>query len=111
MPRDDRVHLELMLDVARRVSRLAHERGRSGFDGDDVVRLAALQLIQRLGEAASRLTADFRAAHPELPWTEMIGLRNRIVHAYDDIDPDIIWQVASADVEPVIAALERILER
>lgn len=71
--------------------------------------VASLHLIQRLGEAASRLTADFRAAHPELPWAQMIGLRNRIVHSYDDIDPDIVWQVASADVEPVIAALERVL--
>ena len=109
MPRDDRLHLEQMLDAARRVSRLAREWGRRDFDDEEVVRLASLQLIQRLGEAASRLTADFRAAHPELPWAQMIGLRNRIVHSYDDVDPDIIWQVASADVEPVIAALERIL--
>jgi uncharacterized protein with HEPN domain len=109
MARDDRLHLEQMLDAARRVNRLAHEWGRRDFDDEDVVQLASLQLIQRLGEAASRLTADFRAAHPEFPWTEMIGLRNRIVHSYDDVDPDIIWQVASADVEPVIAALERVL--
>ncbi|HEX6133183.1 MAG TPA: HepT-like ribonuclease domain-containing protein [Longimicrobiales bacterium] len=111
MPHDDRLPLEQMLDAARRLSRLARERGRATFDDDDVLRLAMLQLIQRLGESASRLSADFRFAHPELPWAEMIGLRNRIVHSYDDLDPDIIWHVASADVEPVIAALERVLER
>jgi uncharacterized protein with HEPN domain len=111
MARDDRLHLEQMLDAARRVNRLAREWGRRDFDDEDVVQLASLQLIQRLGEAASRLTADFRAAHPELPWAQMIGMRNRIVHSYDDVDSDIIWQVASADVEPVIAALERVLEK
>jgi uncharacterized protein with HEPN domain len=111
MARDDRLHLEQMLDAARRVNRLAREWGRRDFDDEDVVQLASLQLIQRLGEAASRLTADFRAAHPELPWAQMIGMRNRIVHSYDDVDPEIIWQVASADVEPVIAALERVLEK
>lgn len=68
-----------------------------------------LHLIQRLGEAASRLPADFRAAHPEFPWVEMIGMRNRIVHSYDDVDPDIVWRVASEHVVPVIAALERVL--
>jgi uncharacterized protein with HEPN domain len=111
MARDDRLHLGQMLDAARRVNRLAREWGRRDFDDEDVVQLASLQLIQRLGEAASRLTADFRAAHPELPWAQMIGMRNRIVHSYDDVDPEIIWQVASADVEPVIAALERVLEK
>jgi uncharacterized protein with HEPN domain len=109
MPRDERVHLEQMLDSARSVSRLAREWDRRDFDDEEVVRLTSLHLISRLGEAASQLTADFRAAHPELPWAQMIGLRNRIVHSYDDVDPDIIWQVASADVEPVIAALERLL--
>ena len=111
MARDDRVTLEQMLDAARRLSGLARERGRDAFGRDDVAQLAMLHLIQRLGEAASRLGAEFRTAHPELPWGPMIGMRNRIVHSYDDLDPDIIWRIASEDVEPVIAAVERILAR
>jgi uncharacterized protein with HEPN domain len=109
MPRDDRLTLELMLDTATRLRSLARERGREAFDADDVAQLAVLHLIQRLGEGASRLSANFRAAHPEFPWGEMIGMRNRIVHGYDDLDPDIIWRVATDDVEAVIAALERAL--
>jgi uncharacterized protein with HEPN domain len=111
MARDDRVTLEQMLDAARRLSRLARGRSYDAFAGDDVAQLATLHLIQRLGEAASRLTAEFRGAQPELPWGEMIGMRNRIVHSYDDLDPEIIWRIASEDVEPVIAAVERILSR
>jgi uncharacterized protein with HEPN domain len=103
--------LELMLDTAKRLSALARERGREALEADDVARLAMLHLVQRLGEGASRLSADFRDGHPEFPWAGMIGLRNRIVHGYDDLDPDIIWRVASDDVEPVIAALERALAR
>ena len=109
MPRDDRLTLAQMQDAARRLSGLAREHGRAGFDEDDVVRLAMLHLIQRLGEAASRLSAEYRATHAEFPWAEMIGLRNRIVHAYEDIDPEIVWHVASVDIEPVIAALDRAL--
>jgi uncharacterized protein with HEPN domain len=105
----DLLALEQMLDAARHLSALARERGRDGFDADDVVRLAMLHLIQRLGEAASRLSADFRSGHPEFPWTEMIGLRNRIVHSYTELDPEITWRVASEDVAPVIAAVERAL--
>jgi len=109
MPRNDRLSLELMLDTARRLRSLSRDRSREEFDSDDIAQLATLHLIQRLGEAASRLSADFRAGHPEFPWSEMIGMRNRIVHGYDDLDPDIVWRIATDDIEPVIAALERAL--
>jgi len=109
MPRSDRLTLEQMLDTAQRIRALARERSREAFETDDVVQLALLHLIQRLGEAASRLSADFRAGHEEFPWAEMIGMRNRIVHGYDDLDPDIVWRVATADIEPVIAGLDRAL--
>ncbi|MEX1184903.1 MAG: HepT-like ribonuclease domain-containing protein [Gemmatimonadota bacterium] len=109
MASGDRLTLEQMLKTARRLRSLAHERGRDAFDADGIARLAMMHLIQRLGEAASRLSADFRFDHPEFPWTEMVGLRNRLVHTTIDLDPEIVWRVASEDVEPVIAALERAL--
>jgi uncharacterized protein with HEPN domain len=109
MPRDDRSTLEQMLDTAARLRALARARTRASLESDQVSQLALLHLIQRLGEGASRLSADFRAEHPEFPWAEMIGMRNRIVHGYDDLDPDIVWRVSSEDIEPVIAALERAL--
>jgi len=109
MPRDDRLTLGQMLDTSRHIGTLVRPHTRESFETDEVGQLALLHLIQRLGEAASRLSADFRADHPEFPWAEMIGLRNRIVHGYDDLDPDIIWRVGSEDIEPVIAALERAL--
>jgi len=98
-----------MLDTAQRFRALARERSRETFETDDVVQLALLHLIQRLGEAACRLLAGFRAEHEEFPWDEMIGMRNRIVHGYDDLDPDIVWRVATADIEPVLASLDRAL--
>jgi uncharacterized protein with HEPN domain len=111
MPPTDRLTIELMLETALRLRALSASRTRSDFDADDVAQLAMLHLIQRLGEGASRLSADFRADHPEFPWAGMIGMRNRIVHGYDDHDPDIIWRVATEDIEPVIAALDRALAR
>jgi uncharacterized protein with HEPN domain len=64
---------------------------------------------RRRSSGGAALSADFRAAHPEFPWAEMIDMRNRIVNGYDDLDPDIAWKVAAEDIEPVIAALERVL--
>lgn len=111
MPRDDRSTLVQMLETARRISGLPRGRTRDAFEADEVAQLALLHLIQRLGEAASRMSADFRAEHPEFPWGEMVGMRNRIVHGYDDVDPDIVWRVATDDIEAVIAGLERALAR
>jgi uncharacterized protein with HEPN domain len=109
MAHDDRLSLEQMLDTVRRIRAIARGRAREAFDADEVTQLALLHLIQMLGEAASRVSAVFRAQHPEFPWGEMVGVRNRIVHGYDHVDPDIVWRVATEDVEPVVAALERVL--
>jgi uncharacterized protein with HEPN domain len=111
MTRDDRLVARQMLDAVQRIRAIVQGQTREAFDGDEVRQLALLHLIQVLGEAASRTTAAFRDAHPELPWTQMVGMRNRIVHGYDDVDPDIVWRVATEDVEPVLAGLERIVER
>ncbi|HEX9895541.1 MAG TPA: HepT-like ribonuclease domain-containing protein [Gemmatimonadales bacterium] len=109
MARDDRLTLEQMLDTVRRIRAMVRGRTRAAFEDDEVRQLALLHLIQLLGESASRVSADFRDGHPELPWGPMVGIRNRIVHGYDHLDPDIVWRVANEDLEPVLAALERIL--
>lgn len=109
MAQRDRWTLEQMLDTAQRIHVLARQHTRQSLEADEVTHLALLHLIQRLGEAASRLSADFRSAHDEFPWVEMIGMRNRIVHSYDDLDAEIVWRVATEDIEAVSAALERVL--
>jgi len=109
MAHDDRLSLEQMLDTVRRIRAIVRGRSRPAFDIDEVTQLALLHLIQMLGEAASRVSAPYRAEHPEFPWAEMVGMRNRIVHGYDHVDPEMVWRVATEDVEPVVAALERTL--
>jgi uncharacterized protein with HEPN domain len=109
MARDDRLTVEQMLAAVRRIRAIVGGRTRDAFEADEVRQLALSHLIQLLGEAASRTSAAFRDAHPEVPWGQLVGMRNRIVHGYDHVDPDIVWRVATEDVEPVLAALERIL--
>src|SRR5712692_925192 len=111
MARDDREIAHQMLDVVGRIRAMLRGRSREAFEADEVRQLALLHLIQLLGEAASRTSATFRDAHPEIPWGPIVGMRNRIVHGYDDVDPDIVWRVATEDVEPLLASLERIVSR
>lgn len=65
--------------------------------------------IQSIGEAAGRISLDMRQAHPEIPWKQIVGIRHRIVHDYMDVDCDVLWEVATRDLPPLIAALEKTL--
>jgi uncharacterized protein with HEPN domain len=110
MAHDDQLTLSQMLEAVRRIRSIVRGMDGAAFNADEIRQLALLHLIQRLGEAASRVSASLRDNHPELPWAQMVGMRNRIVHGYNHLDPEIVWRVATEDVEPVLAALERIVE-
>ena len=63
-----------------------------------------------LGEAASRLTEETRELAPDVPWREIIGMRNRLVHAYFDIDPGIMWKTATSSAPAILVRLQALLE-
>jgi len=65
--------------------------------------------LEIVGEAASRVPAEERSRNSEIPWTEIIGLRNRLIHAYDFVDHDILWQIITIDLPPLVAVLEKTL--
>lgn len=108
--RDDRITLRQMLDHARETVELIRERRRSDLDEDRLFSLAILQLTQIVGESAARLSEKIRLDHPEIPWSSIIALRNRLIHGYDVIDFDILWQILVADLPAIIPKLERISE-
>jgi uncharacterized protein with HEPN domain len=66
-------------------------------------------LLEIVGEAASRIALEEQARHPEIPWSEIVGLRNRLIHGYDVVDLDILWKILTTDLPPLISALEAIL--
>ncbi len=72
--------------------------------------LALVRLLEIIGEAASRVPNDERAGYPGIPWAELVALRNRLIHAYNRVDLDIVWQIATLDLPGLIRALEQIPE-
>ena len=108
MPRDDAVYVGHMLETARKAVEKVERKSRAEFDADENLRLALAHLIQILGEAASRVSATFREAHAEVPWSEVIGMRHKIVHDYLGVDYDIVWEVVTADLPILAGTLERI---
>jgi uncharacterized protein with HEPN domain len=107
--RDDRVSLQQMLDHAHEALALAAGRSREELDTDRVLHLAMTRLLEILGEAAGRVTDRMRQQHPSIAWIGIVGLRNRLIHGYDEVDCDILWSILQNDLTPLVAQLESIL--
>lgn len=89
-PKDDLVYLGHMLDMARKVSARTAGLTRDAFDENEDLRLAFAHLIQVIGEAARGVSESGRRRHPGIPWRELTGIRNKIVHDYMDISFDVV---------------------
>ena len=99
-----------MLDAARKIVEKTSGIERTNFDENEDLRLAVAHLIQTLGEAAPRVPVESQRAHPEIPWRQAIGIRHKIVHHYVEVDDDIVWQVATENVPPLIPLLAQLVE-
>ena len=107
--RDPRIALEQMLAHAREARALIQGKTRQDVEGDRVLSLALVRLLEVTGEAATRVSPEVRVMHPAVPWSGIIRLRNRLIHGYDTLNFDILWNILTGDVPALIAALERIL--
>jgi uncharacterized protein with HEPN domain len=99
-----------VLDHAREATGLAQGRTRTNLDSDRLLELAPVRLLEVVGEAASRVPNEICARYPQVPWPEIVSMRNRLIHGYDAVDKEILWQVVIQDLPPLIAHLEAILE-
>jgi uncharacterized protein with HEPN domain len=64
-----------------------------------------VRLIEIIGEAAAKITQETREAHPEIPWDDIVGTRNRLIHGYEDVDLNIVWQIVKEDLPDVLRKL------
>jgi uncharacterized protein with HEPN domain len=97
-----------MLDMTRKALDKTRGITRDAYDDDENLRLALTHLVQVIGEAARRVSPEFCDEHPEIPWTEIVGMRHKVVHDYLGVDEDIVWQVVTDDLPkllPVLTAL------
>ena len=107
--RDNRVRLQHMLDAARQALAFAKGRRRDDLDRDAQLTLALTRLVEILGEAAKNVSDDERARHPTIPWRAIAGTRDRLVHAYFNVDLDRLWQIVSVDLQSLVPVLEAAL--
>jgi len=98
-----------MLDHVTEALNMIKGRNREDLDKDRQLNLSLVRLLEIVGEAASRTSENTRSSHSELPWIQIIGLRNRLIHGYDEVDFDILWTILQEDLPPLVMELERAL--
>src|SRR5512141_3511979 len=104
----DLVYVGHMLDMTQKAIDKTARLWREDFDRDENLRLALTHLVQVIGEAARHVSREFCEAHPEIPWTEIVGMRHKVVHDYLGVDEDIVWQVVTDDLPKLMPALRRL---
>lgn len=95
-----------MLTAARAVIAHTKELSFEQFMGEEMIRRATEREFEIIGEAGRRMSATFRAAHPEVPWRKIIGLRNIITHDYEKVDYQRIYDIAKQELPQFIETLE-----
>ncbi len=107
--KDDTTRLHHMLDAARKAVEFTAGKTARDFEQDEMLNLSVVRLIEILGEAANGISGELQEAHPEIPWLELRGTRNRLVHGYFEVDNDIVWKITSDNLPDLISNVEKIL--
>lgn len=101
-----------LLDIAqacRLIEEFVAASSYRGFLSDRKTQSAVQHQLLILGEAVKRLSADFRHRHPEVPWSLIAGMRDHIIHAYDSVDLEEVWNTATSDIPELLAQIEPLL--
>lgn len=106
---DDRTRLLHMLDASRKAIAYAANHTSQDLEEDEILCLGLVKIIEIIGEAASKISRPFQDSHPQIPWSQIISMRNRLVHAYFDINLDILWRTIQEDLPMLIPELEKLL--
>lgn len=102
---EDRVSLRHLTEAATKAVAFSRDKTRADLDEDELLRLALTKLVEIVGETAKRVSAETRAASPDVAWSAAARTRDRLIHHYYDINLDILWQTVSEDFPQLLSSL------
>ncbi len=109
MSPEDLTRMRHMLESSGEALALIKDKSRQDLDAERILSLALVRLLEIVGEAASRVSPTTRREFSDIPWTQMVSLRNRLIHGYDAVDMDVLWEILTKDLPPLIVQLHNIL--
>ena len=109
MPPDDETRLRHMLEAARKAIEFVAGKTHDDIDNDEQLALALTKLVEIIGEAAYQISQAKRHDHPHIQWDTIIGMRQRLVHGYYNINYDVLWKTILCDLPILIEQIEDII--
>ncbi len=106
---DDKIRIQHMLDAVKEILEFTKGKTRKDLDKNRLLALSMVRLLEIIGEAAAKLSQQFKEKYDTLPLRQMNDMRNRLIHGYFDVDLDIVWQTIVEDIPPLTGLLEVIL--
>ncbi len=107
----DEVRLQHMLDAAQKAVNFTQGRTRADLETDELLTLALVRLLEIVGEAAKNVSHETKEMAPQIPWRQIAGTRDRLIHGYFAVDLDVLWAIISCDLPPLMAELRHLLSR
>ena len=108
MWRDEAYLLDMLL-AARKIVKFSQGYDAQKFASDELLQHAVMRLIQIMGEAARKISPAYKDACPQIPWTQIIGMRNRLVHEYFRVETEIVWETVEKDIPALICLIEPLI--
>ena len=109
MDKADWVRVRHMLDAAREAIQFASGRGEGDLAHDRLLLLGLVKEIEIIGEAANQISRHEQIQAAEIPWARIVGMRNRLIHAYADVNIELVWKTVATDLPVLVAQLEALL--
>ena len=106
---EDVTRMRHMLDAAHKAIEFIRNCERADLDKDEKLALSIVRLLEVLGEAAKNISSKCRDTYPEIPWRQIAGTRDRLIHGYFDVDLNIVWKIVSTNLPPLATQLEKAL--
>lgn len=106
---DDSTRLRHMQEAAQAALQFMKGKDRAALDNDLQLVFAVVRAVEIIGEAASHISPEFRQQNPQFPWAAIVGMRNRLVHAYFDVDLEQVWKTVKNDLPLLIAELGKVI--
>lgn len=107
---NDKIRLQHIIEEAREACNFIKDYSFEDFIKDGKTVRAVIRSIEIIGEASAKISGEFKNTHKDVPWDKIIGMRNRLIHVYFDIDYDIVWQTVKKNMPELIKAIKKLLE-
>lgn len=111
MKDNDRIRIQHIIDAAREALSFVRDIDQENFSKNRMMILSVIKEIEIIGEAASKLSDETKLKYLDIPWKDIVGMRNRLIHGYFDVDVKLVWNTTKINLPPLVSSLEAILTK